>query len=286
MELNRFFSSIAYIESNLQNPIKIREAASASSYSEYHYSRIFKALVGDSPKKYIRDRRLSKAAENLINTSNKILDIAFESQFESQEAFTRAFLAVFDLPPAAFRKKGDLNQIKCKQEFNLTLLDHYNKNISMEPRVESRAPAMIVGTENVYKVDELDVLALWETFYPFRNSIPNKLGHDAFGIYRGFNQTNEGLKFTYSCCVEVSDLKKVPEGMKRWQLDEKLYAVFEHRVGMQILNDTLRYIWGSWLPRSKYNYNPDVDFEVYTNQFDYRQPEKSIMEIWIPIQQG
>ncbi len=44
---------------------------------------------------YVRRRRLSVALEQLMTTKRSIVDIALDSGFESQEAFTRAFKAMF-----------------------------------------------------------------------------------------------------------------------------------------------------------------------------------------------
>jgi len=53
---------------------------------------------------YIRRRRLANASTALIFTNERILDIAFYYQFQSQEAFTRAFKKIYHLPPGQYRK--------------------------------------------------------------------------------------------------------------------------------------------------------------------------------------
>jgi len=58
-------------------PVDIHDIAMASNYSTYHFCRIFRSLVGDSPKEYLRKRRLTIAAERLAIGASSILDIAF-----------------------------------------------------------------------------------------------------------------------------------------------------------------------------------------------------------------
>ncbi|WP_249662474.1 helix-turn-helix domain-containing protein, partial [Lysinibacillus fusiformis] len=53
---------------------------------------------------YIRIRRLAMAASYLMYSNVSILTIAFTLQFQSQEAFTRAFKEVYALPPGKYRK--------------------------------------------------------------------------------------------------------------------------------------------------------------------------------------
>lgn len=52
---------------------------------------------------YIRMRRLANAASMLLHSDERIIDIAFYFQFESQESFTRAFKKIYQLPPGQYR---------------------------------------------------------------------------------------------------------------------------------------------------------------------------------------
>lgn len=96
--------TIQWIESHLHEGISANEIAAVSGFSQYHFHRIFQKTVGISAIEYIRQRRLANAASQLLYTDERIIDIAFFYQFESQEAFTRAFKKVYQLPPGRYRK--------------------------------------------------------------------------------------------------------------------------------------------------------------------------------------
>ncbi len=53
---------------------------------------------------YVRKRRLTKAAQELVQSNEKIVDVALKYQFSSQEAFSRAFKRMFKVSPREFRK--------------------------------------------------------------------------------------------------------------------------------------------------------------------------------------
>lgn len=55
--------------------------------------------------KYIKDAKLSLAAQDLINTNESVIDIAYKYGFDSQQSFTRAFSKKYKLPPLKYRKK-------------------------------------------------------------------------------------------------------------------------------------------------------------------------------------
>jgi AraC-like DNA-binding protein len=103
--------AIGYIGNRLGEPIAIEDVAAAAGYSRFHFDRLFLAVVGDTASRYIRKRRLSEAARQLVTSNKRILDIALDCQFQSQEAFTRAFRRAFGISPGAYRKRGRLARL-------------------------------------------------------------------------------------------------------------------------------------------------------------------------------
>ncbi|WP_055666697.1 helix-turn-helix transcriptional regulator [Desnuesiella massiliensis] len=100
----RIQASIEYIESNLEEKILLENLAKQVFLSKYHYHRVFHELVGETVMTYIRKRRLTEAAKELIDSNIKIVDVALKYQFGSQEAFSRAFRRMFKISPGEFRK--------------------------------------------------------------------------------------------------------------------------------------------------------------------------------------
>jgi len=94
----------AHIEAHLGEAITMAALARAARYSQWHAARLFKEVTGKSPFEYVRQRRLSAAAEELQKTSRRIVDVAFDFVFDSHEGFTRAFARQFGISPRDFRK--------------------------------------------------------------------------------------------------------------------------------------------------------------------------------------
>ena len=80
-----------HIYANIHSKITLKDLANAAGYSQWHAGRIFKETTGSAPFDYIRNLRLSKAALELNNKRNKVIDVAFDFVFDSHEGFTRAF---------------------------------------------------------------------------------------------------------------------------------------------------------------------------------------------------
>jgi len=106
--------TIDWIETNLHEAITADDIAENASFSKFHFHRIFQSSVGMSVAAYIRMRRLASAAAALLHTSVRIIDLALHFQFESQEAFSRAFKKMYHLPPGQYRKL--MSDITTKKE--------------------------------------------------------------------------------------------------------------------------------------------------------------------------
>ena len=85
------FRSLALIEENIQEKLTIAMLAESVHFSKYYYQKIFREAVGESVMRYVARRRLLKAAQELAQTNQGILEIALKYGYESHEGFTRSF---------------------------------------------------------------------------------------------------------------------------------------------------------------------------------------------------
>jgi len=91
------------LEENLLTTWQLEHYAEKIGYSKFYLTRQFKKETGLTIGEYIRKRRLAISAFLLLHTDYTILDISFECQFQSQEAFTRAFKELYRMPPGKYR---------------------------------------------------------------------------------------------------------------------------------------------------------------------------------------
>ncbi len=75
----RVQKALTYIRENLDKPLTVRQVAKAACFSEYHFHRIFSAIMQEPLGEYITRKRLEKAAIRLAYTpQSKISAIAFD----------------------------------------------------------------------------------------------------------------------------------------------------------------------------------------------------------------
>jgi AraC-like DNA-binding protein len=84
-------------------PITVDDLAAAAGLSRAHFSRMFSQTFGESPRSYLRSRRLERAAALLRYTDRSVADIAVLVGLQSVGSFTSSFARVYGLPPAAYR---------------------------------------------------------------------------------------------------------------------------------------------------------------------------------------
>ena len=99
----RVLRALQHIQGHLDESLELDELARAACFSPYHFHRVFRAMAGEPVQEHIRRLRLERAAQRLKLQDRSVTDIAFEAGYESHEAFTRAFHAMFGMAPLQFR---------------------------------------------------------------------------------------------------------------------------------------------------------------------------------------
>ncbi|MTD29021.1 superoxide response transcriptional regulator SoxS [Erwinia sorbitola] len=92
-----------WIDNNLDKTLSIDEVAAKSGYSKWHLQRMFRSVTKQTLGGYIRERRLTLAAEALRLTQRPVFDIAMQYGYDSQQTFSRVFRRQFSQTPTAYR---------------------------------------------------------------------------------------------------------------------------------------------------------------------------------------
>lgn len=269
--------AIAYIEEHLTGPLSLQQAAQVAGYSPFHFHRLFHALTGESFAAYVRRRRLAEAARVLVGSDQRTLDVALEYQYESQEAFTRAFRRQFGVTPGQYRRWGPAGVLAGQPPQSSALGGN-----CMEPRIVEKGSFKLVGMIYHGQNKSNEIGQLWTEFDRLLDQIPYRQNKDSYyGLCFGMEKGNPA--FSYLAALPVDRFDEVPLDMVAKTVPAQTYAVFTHRGPTSKILETYDYGYGTWLPASEYEPAASFDFEFYDDRFTGPDDPNSQIDIYIPI---
>lgn len=98
--------AISYIHANYPEDLRIHSIAQDLGLSRNHFSRLFKARVGQSPQAYLVAYRMEQAARLLARGELTQKEVAYRVGYPDVYTFSRMFRRTYGMPPGAYAKRG------------------------------------------------------------------------------------------------------------------------------------------------------------------------------------
>ncbi len=277
-ELNQ---AIEYIEDNLDNELQLKDVARVTSYSPYHFQRIFNYISGISLSEYIRRRRLSAATFDLQN-GEKVIDVAMKYGYISADSFSRAFVKQHGITPSLFTSTSISMELYPPLNFNITV----NGLKGLCCRIETKEAFNMFGMYTQIEKNNKTMHLEMEKF--LQKCVENK-GYAVMNTICGYEQDmmlhrafmkSDSNQFTYMICQYMKDGIYVPDSYRRIHVPASKWAIF-HSEGEE-LSDLWDRIYSEWLPNAGYEIKNGTAFELY---FGNAKRGNFRAEIMIPIQE-
>jgi AraC family transcriptional regulator len=93
-----------YIEEHLAEDLAIATLAALIPMSQFHFARAFKVAIGESPHRYIMQRRIERAKILLSVTRLSVAEVSYQTGFSNQSHFTAQFRKAIGMTPKQFRE--------------------------------------------------------------------------------------------------------------------------------------------------------------------------------------
>ena len=280
--------AVDFIEANLKKDIDADGIAKAAHFSKFHFLRVFKAMTGETVGQYLRKRRISDAARQLIVSDQSLLQLAFDYCFESQEAFTRSFKQVLGVTPGKYRKAG-VNQVAfSKARLSERRLQHLKSQDQRRPKIIDLPPKTLVGLSAKTSLSDNRIPRLWADFMRLIPAIRHNVHSGYYEVHPfdpGFEikDFSETSLFEKWAAVEVDKIEEIPKGLAVHEFSGGKYAVFKHKGPMSAIQLSFDFIYAVWLPQSGYMPDERDDVEWYPEDYPGPDNPHGTMEIWIPI---
>jgi AraC-like DNA-binding protein/mannose-6-phosphate isomerase-like protein (cupin superfamily) len=102
--MERLLPALTLMREQLKTPLTIEQLAAKCHLSPAQFRRVFQDAMGTSPLRYLQQRRLEKACQLLLHSSNTIEAISAQVGYEDASYFSHTFRRVMGLPPGKYRK--------------------------------------------------------------------------------------------------------------------------------------------------------------------------------------
>ncbi len=277
--------ALDYIEKNLTNDIDFKKVSKLALCSEYHFKRMFSFLTGVTLSEYIRRRRLSLAAFELISSDIRIIDVAIKYGYNSPDSFTRAFKDLHGITPSEARNNSHLLKAYPKMTFQLSIEGGSEMNYKVVEKEAFRIAGLKKRIPIIFEGINPEIASMWKDVKEISNKLERLSNVEPLGIIQASINFDEGRmeeKGKLDHYIGVATTKECPNNMEQLEVPASTWAVFE---SIGPFPETLQNIWGriysEWFPSSSYELSdgPEV---LWNENNDFDSPNfKS--EIWIPI---
>lgn len=269
--INEIQKAVDYIEVNLDKDINFEKVSKEVGMSSFYFHRIFTAIIGISPTAYIRNRRLTVAAQEISKNNENILDIALKYGFESHEAFSRAFKNFHGVVPKMAKTDG--NEFKNLSKANLDI--EVNNNNILSYRIESKEVIKVAALFRKFNIENKDEIPkYWKELKEdgTLKRISENYKNDLLGVCIG---TQSDFEYKYGIGIELKENTEINTEMETIEIPKSAWVVFKcEGQDEKNINELWTRIYKEFFITSSYKQCMDIDFELYGDKNT---------EIWIPI---
>ncbi|MEF1247240.1 AraC family transcriptional regulator [Vibrio owensii] len=293
---DRISRVLAYIHVNLSSTLSLEDIAKQSCWSRWQLQRVFQAETGLTVANYVRELKLSQAAEELLDSKERVIDIALGLGFNSEISFSRSFKQMFGASPSQYRKAGKRVGLRKPIQVSETVSAEEKGALSfVNVRIDEREPFLVKGiTSEISGLFSLTqdfaqkVPQLWSRLEG-EVTLPDENVFQFIGVVDLTQSSFDGTNIRYWAGVELKDEISIPQlpsiisdKLEVLSVPKQTYAVVKHCGPIENLRYTLSWFVLNWLPKSGYRGVDGYELEVYPSAYKSNAAD-AVMEYWVPI---
>lgn len=268
--------AIAHMAANLDRNLDLETLAGVACFSPYHFHRIYRELTGQTVAETLRRLRLNRAAAALVQGRAPLPTIARRCGYGSVAAFTRAFRAMYGLPPASYRQRGRLVP-------STLTAPHLTEHGMYEVSFIDFPATRVAGIDHVGPFAEMggsfDRLFAWARARGLDTPEAR-----SFGIYYDDPESVPESQLRSVACLELLGADVVAEAPVRLlEIEAGPCARIVHRGAYAELEAAYTWLYRDWLPTSGLEPADRPCFEEYLNDPTTLPPSEWLTAIHLPL---
>ncbi|MHC1784392.1 MAG: GyrI-like domain-containing protein [Anaerolineaceae bacterium] len=284
--LNRIEKSLQYIERNLSGQLDLEIVARESSFSPFHFHRLFSALLNESPQEYINRQRLERAANLLVKSpSLSMTEVACQTGFSTSSNFARSFKKHFGCTASDYARRHR----KSNQPYSWISLEAPvpPSPVFKLPEVFIRTmPALHLAYFNSKRGYETSgVKEAWLNLFNWASS--RKIDfHEQKLIAISFDdpEITPPAKCRYLACLTIPVEIRTDSRANLMDIQETLCAVCRLSCDVQEFPLAYRALYRDWLPDSGFMLADLPPYEIVYNAPDVDPNSKYVFDLCIPVE--
>ncbi|WP_405592816.1 GyrI-like domain-containing protein [Streptomyces sp. NBC_01190] len=286
--LERLNQALDHLEACLDREVDVAEGARIAAVSEYHFRRLFSALAGMPLPVYVRRRRMTLAAADVLAGELTLLDVAVRYGYGSGEAFARAFRSVHGIGPGEARRMGGVLTAQPRMSFRVVV----EGSTTIRYRIVEKEAFRVVGRKArvplvheglnaaaAAHVESLDEQAI-ATMKELSDREPEGILSAAAYLT---DRREEGAEADYWIGVATSP-ETAADKLDALDVPAGTWAVFDnHGPYPHALQELWRDVFTQWFPSNPYATRPGPEL-LRTRPVEIGEDTDS--QLWIPIERS
>ncbi|MBI5060201.1 AraC family transcriptional regulator [candidate division KSB1 bacterium] len=286
----RLLRVLVHIQTHLDEAIELDQLAAIANFSPYHFHRIFRGMTGESVMDHVRRLRLERAAVMLKLEQDSVTQIAFQAGYETLDAFSRSFGAMFGHPPSEYRKQKSppavtRNRIPFSVRGQVELDRLPQGESEMDVAIKTIEPITVIFVRASGPYGCPAIGAAWQTLFQW--AFPRGLVHGVpkmLGICHDDPEVTPPEKIRYDACLVV-DREVTAAGVVGVQtVGGGEFAVAVHKGSYNKLGETYTELCGRWIPNSNYRLRSSAGLEFYLNNPQSTNEDELLTEVCMPVE--
>lgn len=283
--LNRL---VALVEEHLAEELDVDALARTAGTTEYHLRRMFSSLSGMPLSEYVRRRRMTVAAADLVRGDDDLLTVAVRHGYGSTEAFGRAFRAVHGAGPRDVRRDGGPLRTQPQVRFRLTV----EGSIPMDTRIADHPAFRLVGHatrvplihRGVNPHIQEHIAALPQEEHARLKALGDAQPAGLLQVCDDVDPNGtEGTELTYLHGVAVTRDTAVPDDLDAIEVPAGRWAVFRTAGAYpKALQDTWAATATEWFPSNPWRLRPGPSIVSVLERAD--DFSTATCELWLPVE--
>ena len=273
--------AIVYIEDHLLEQFHLQTLSDYVGLSPYHLDQSFKMIVGLSPSEYAQARKMTVAAQELLDGSSRLVDLAKKYHYANTNDFARDFSDFHGLSPLQANAKKERLKVQNRQYIKVTTTEKSPYTF----RLETIAGLNLVGYAKF--INSVDI----ENPFKVPDFLEDLVLEGKITELQRYNNMSPHELYVISCPLEYGveifvgvPSDRYPEHLESRYLPERQYAKFNLQGEIDyITNEAWHYIETSLQLSLPYEHN-SLYVEVYPFDISFDDSFTKI-QLWLPVNQ-